>query len=588
MHVPDGIVPIWLQIMLLVVSALMMVTAYGRIKARFDERLVPYMGVLAAVIFAAQLVNFPVPPFSSGHLVGSTLLAVMLEPWPAMMIIALVLFVQALYGDGGILTYGLNLFNMGVFSVLLGYGLAQIMFRITKRVVSREKATLVSASLAAFIVTVSAALVLGLELFTVAGFGIEALFAITGVHIIIGFGEAILTAIILLYFVKASPHLVSFLRGKDELDQTDKSEDEQIVTDRQQLLKQTIPVIVASIIITTVVVLAGLASQNPDGFEWALFVFAGVAEPEHGFEGIFAFLGEGQFLDVLLGSLGILLALSISFIVFRSTKKEHSHEHTDKFLLPFDEGKESSRMFSPIGMIISAIALAIIISLQNQLSVVLTIIGVVLIVGWFSGTRWKGVISLATKFEVIILFWVFFEPFLYGNTVILTISTPWGLINAYSEGFYLGLLLGSRMFAILLTFLATLSHMKLVEFIEALRTLRIPASILGSLMIMFRYIPLFMEERSRMHDAQLLRGYSHGKRFERIKSIGYLVGTSINRSFDRSAAVYEAMSLRGFGKGTMVSGSGFKRSDILLPVILIVLVLSLPFLVSIVLEVLSL
>lgn len=588
MHVPDGIVPIWLQIMLLVVSALMMVTAYGRIKARFDERLVPYMGVLAAVIFAAQLVNFPVPPFSSGHLVGSTLLAVMLEPWPAMMIIALVLFVQALYGDGGILTYGLNLFNMGVFSVLLGYGLAQIMFRITKRVVSREKATLVSASLAAFIVTVSAALVLGLELFTVAGFGIEALFAITGVHIIIGFGEAILTAIILLYFVKASPHLVSFLRGKDELDQTDKSEDEQIVTDRQQLLKQTIPVVVASIIITTVVVLAGLASQNPDGFEWALFVFAGVAEPEHGFEGIFAFLGEGQFLDVLLGSLGILLALSISFIVFRSTKKEHSHEHTDKFLLPFDEGKESSRMFSPIGMIISAIALAIIISLQNQLSVVLTIIGVVLIVGWFSGTRWKGVISLATKFEVIILFWVFFEPFLYGNTVILTISTPWGLINAYSEGFYLGLLLGSRMFAILLTFLATLSHMKLVEFIEALRTLRIPASILGSLMIMFRYIPLFMEERSRMHDAQLLRGYSHGKRFERIKSIGYLVGTSINRSFDRSAAVYEAMSLRGFGKGTMVSGSGFKRSDILLPVILIVLVLSLPFLVSIVLEVLSL
>ncbi|MFW9974829.1 MAG: energy-coupling factor ABC transporter permease [Candidatus Thorarchaeota archaeon] len=588
MHVPDGIVPIWLQIMLLVVSALMMVTAYERIKARFDERLVPYMGVLAAVIFAAQLVNFPVPPFSSGHLVGSTLLAVMLEPWPAMMIMALVLFVQALYGDGGILTYGLNLFNMGVFSVLLGYGLAHVLFRTTKKVMSKEKAILVSASLTASIVTISAALVLGLELFTVAGFEIEALVAITGVHVIIGFGEAILTTIILLYFVKASPHLVSFLREKDEVDQTDNSEDEQIVTNRWQLLKQTIPVVVASIIITAVVVLAGLVSENPDGFEWALFVFAGVAEPEHGFEGIFASLGEGQFLDVFLGSLGILLALSLGFMVFRNTKRERSHRHTDKFLLPFNEGKESNRMFSPTGMIISAIALAVIISLQNQLSVVLTIIGVVLIAGWFSGTRWKSVISLATKFEVIILFWVFFEPFLYGSTVILTISTPWGLINAYSEGVYLGLLLGSRMFAILLTFLATLSHMKLVEFIEALRTLRIPASILGSLMIMFRYIPLFMEERSRMHDAQLLRGYSRGKRFERVKSMGYLVGTSINRSFDRSAIVYEAMSLRGFGKGTMVSGSGFKRSDILLPIILIVLVLSLPFLVSIVLEVLSL
>ena len=76
------------------------------------------MGVLAAVVFAAQLVNFPVPP-SSGHLVGSTLLAVMLGPWCGMLIIGMVLFVQALYGDGGILTYGLNFFNMGINRVIM-------------------------------------------------------------------------------------------------------------------------------------------------------------------------------------------------------------------------------------------------------------------------------------------------------------------------------------------------------------------------------------------------------------------------------------------------------------------------------------
>ena len=172
--------------------------------------------------------------------------------------------------------------------------------------------------------------------------------------------------------------------------------------------------------------------------------------------------------------------------------------------------------------------------------------------------------------------------------MILTIATPWGPLHAYSEGLYLGLLLGSRMFAILLTFLATLSQMHLSEFIEALRTLRVPSSVLGSLLIMFRYVPLFMEERSRMQDAQLLRGYSQGKRFERIKSMGYLVGTTINRSFDRSTRVYESMSLRGFGKGTMVSGSGFRKSDAILPALLLAFVVSLPFLVSIVLEVLTL
>jgi len=586
MHVPDGIVPLWLQIMLLVVSALMLIVAYGRIKTRFDDRLVPFMGVLAAVIFAAQLVNFPVPPFSSGHLVGSTLLAVMLGPWPAMMIMALVLFVQALYGDGGILTYGLNFFNMGVFSVLLGYGLAFFLFKIIKRTLSKENATLLSAGTASFIVTVSAAFVLGLELFTVGGFGVEALLAITGVHVIVGFGEAILTTVILLYFVKANPQLVSFLREKEEIDQEDEVEDEQVVISRRQLMNQTIPVVAASIIITAIVVLVGLASENPDGFEWALFVFAGVAEPEHGFEGIFASLSGGQFLDVLLGSFGILIALGLGFLVFRRTKHEHTHSHTDKFLLPFDEGKETRKMFSSTGLLVSAIIFAVIISLQSQLSVVIIIIGVVLITGWFSGTRWRSVISLAAKFEVIILFWVFFEPFLYGSTVILTINTPWGPLYAYSEGLYLGFLLGSRMFAILLTFLATLASMTLSEFIGALRTLRVPSSILGSLLIMFRYVPLFLQERSRMQDAQLLRGYSRGKRFERIKSMGYLVGTTINRSFDRSTTVFEAMSLRGFGKGKIVSGHGFKRSDVFLPIMLIAFVLCLPYLVTIIMEVL--
>ncbi|MFW9788508.1 MAG: energy-coupling factor ABC transporter permease [Candidatus Thorarchaeota archaeon] len=584
MHVPDGIVPLWLQVTLLVVSALMMVYSYRRIKRQFDERLVPYMGVLAAVIFAAQLVNFPIPPFSSGHLVGSTLLAIMLEPWPAMMILALVLFVQALYGDGGILTYGLNLFNMGPFSVLLGYGLALLVFRTAKRMISREKATIFAGAVTSFIVTVAAAFVLGLQLLTISGFGLEALLAITGVHVIIGFGEAILTTVILLYFVKASPHLVSFLRDEEIIDDGDDVE----ASNRLQLLKQTVPVVLASIILTAIVVLVGLASENPDGFEWALFVFAGVAEPEHGFEGIFASLGAGQFVSIFLGSLGILVVLGLGFLVFRRTKHEQTHKHTDKFLLPFDEGRNSRGVFSSTGMLLSAIVLAVIVSLQNQLSVVLTIIGVILVAGWFSGTRWRRVISLATRFEMVILFWVFFEPFIYGSTVILTISTPWGPLHAYSEGLYLGLLLGSRMFAILLTFLATLSQMHLSDFIEALRTLRVPSSVLGSLLIMFRYVPLFMEERSRMHDAQLLRGYSQGKRFERIKSMGYLVGTTINRSFDRSATVYEAMSLRGFGKGTMVSSSGFRRSDTILPFILLAFVVSLPFLVSIVLEVLTL
>ncbi|MHA2303580.1 MAG: energy-coupling factor ABC transporter permease [Candidatus Thorarchaeota archaeon] len=199
MHVPDGIVPLWLQLILLVVSGIAIALSLRVVNRKFDDRLVPYMGVLAAVIFAAQLINFPVPPFSSGHLVGSTLLAVMVGPWVAAIIMALVLFVQALYGDGGIITFGLNFFNMGVFAIFLGYGLALMFFRGASRVSSRKVATLFSAATASFIVTVSAAFMLGLQLLTVPGFGTEALIALTSVHVIIGIGEAILTTVILRY-----------------------------------------------------------------------------------------------------------------------------------------------------------------------------------------------------------------------------------------------------------------------------------------------------------------------------------------------------------------------------------------------------
>ena len=214
MHVPDGILPLWLQALMFGISIIFLGISVKMVNRKFDERMVPYMGVLAAVIFAAQLINFPIPP-TSGHLVGSTLLAVMLGPWAGMLIIALVLFVQALYGDGGLLTFGLNFFNMGIVGCFAGWSIALLLFKGMKRLINEKRAVVFATAIAAFLSTVIAAFVLGLELLTVDGFGIEALFLITGVHGIIGIGEAILTSVILLYFVKAKPKVISFLKDSD-------------------------------------------------------------------------------------------------------------------------------------------------------------------------------------------------------------------------------------------------------------------------------------------------------------------------------------------------------------------------------------
>ena len=94
--------------------------------------------------------------------------------------------------------------------------------------------------------------------------------------------------------------------------------------ERSKQLKFVIPIVIVLIAAISIVILAGLASENPDGFEWALFDFAGVEEPEGGFEGIWSFLGEGPIVDVLTGSIGILLVLVIGYIFFKASARTPS------------------------------------------------------------------------------------------------------------------------------------------------------------------------------------------------------------------------------------------------------------------------
>ncbi|MBD3406316.1 MAG: hypothetical protein GF411_09420 [Candidatus Lokiarchaeota archaeon] len=248
-------------------------------------------------------------------------------------------------------------------------------------------------------------------------------------------------------------------------------------------------------------------------------------------------------------------------------------EKLNGFLLPFKEGNTQLVRFSPTAIFIASIATAIIISTQTDPIIVVIMLTLLTIGGTIARTRWRIVIRLVARFELVILFWIFFIPFLYGETLLFAIPTPFGLLNTYTEGLELGILFGIRMLTLITLFTAALSHMTLIEFIQALRTLRIPISILGSLLIMLRYIPVFIAERSRMQDAQELRGLDRGTRARRILSMGYMVGSTIDRALDRSMVVYDAMTLRGFGRGTMVKGAGFRNTDVILGFVVVLLVL---------------
>jgi cobalt/nickel transport system permease protein len=121
-HIPDGFLttPVWGAFDVLAIPSFGILAR--RAQRSTDDRRIPLMGVMGAFIFAAQMINFPVGPGTSGHLVGGTLLAITLGPAPAAVVMTAILAIQALvFQDGGVLALGANVFNMAMVGVLAGY-----------------------------------------------------------------------------------------------------------------------------------------------------------------------------------------------------------------------------------------------------------------------------------------------------------------------------------------------------------------------------------------------------------------------------------------------------------------------------------
>jgi len=122
MHIPDGFLspPVWGAFDALALPAV--AVAARRAGGLKDDRNLPLLGVMGAFVFAAQMINFPVGPGTSGHLVGGTLLAVILGPPAATIVMTAILAIQALvFQDGGILALGANVVNMALAGVFAGY-----------------------------------------------------------------------------------------------------------------------------------------------------------------------------------------------------------------------------------------------------------------------------------------------------------------------------------------------------------------------------------------------------------------------------------------------------------------------------------
>lgn len=207
MHIPDGFLSVLVSVTLWIVSVLVIAYALKRVNADLDERRIPLMGVLAAAIFAAQMLNFTVVGGTSGHLMGAALATILLGPWAAILVMTSVVGIQALiFQDGGLLVLGANIFNMGIVGVAVSYAAYQLtrtLLRDTRRTVLIGG--FVAAWLSIFITSLSVALQLALSGISPANIAIPAM---GGIHALIGIGEGLITVSALGFILAARPDLV--------------------------------------------------------------------------------------------------------------------------------------------------------------------------------------------------------------------------------------------------------------------------------------------------------------------------------------------------------------------------------------------
>ncbi|HUU08269.1 MAG TPA: energy-coupling factor ABC transporter permease [Dehalococcoidales bacterium] len=196
MHIPDGFLNITTVATTYVVSAGGVGNAVRVANRKLGEKQVPLMGVLAAFIFAAQMLNFPIAGGTSGHVIGAALAAILLGPWAAVLVMSCVLIAQSLiFQDGGLLALGANIFNMGIIASFAGY----YGYRLVNSLLGdNRKGKLVGSAFGAwssvFLASIACALELALSGASPIGVVLPAM---AGVHALIGIGEGLITAAVL-------------------------------------------------------------------------------------------------------------------------------------------------------------------------------------------------------------------------------------------------------------------------------------------------------------------------------------------------------------------------------------------------------
>ena len=305
LHIPDGFLTIVVSLIFWLITILMVGLAVSKTNRSLGEKQVPIMGVMAAFIFAAQMLNFPIAGGTSGHFLGGALAAIVLGPWAGILVMTAVVGIQALlFQDGGLLVMGANIFNMGILTAVIGYGLYRLAIHQKKGI------RLAMAGGGAWIATMAAALITSLQLWLSGTTRLEIVLpAMLGVHALIGLGEALITVAALAYIEQTRPDILDLNNPAKE---------------------GGLGWIVAGVGISLVAVLISpLASGNPDGLEKVAadlgFLGSGLDAPYQILpDYTIPFLGDTAFSTIMAGVVGATVLIGLVVLLGRNLRRQKS------------------------------------------------------------------------------------------------------------------------------------------------------------------------------------------------------------------------------------------------------------------------
>jgi cobalt/nickel transport system permease protein len=214
MHIANGIINGPVSAIFIVIAVAGLAVCVSRAKVDLDDRLAPMAGLVAAFIFAVQMLNFQVLPGVSGHLLGGTLAVILVGPWVGALCVATVLLVQALvFADGGLTAIGLNITNMALIGTAAAYLLVALLLRVLPKTAGGLGATALIASIVGVVVA-SLGFVVEYALGGTTELSLGGIAAtMAGVHTLIGIGEGLIAATTVVTVAKVRPDLVYALRA---------------------------------------------------------------------------------------------------------------------------------------------------------------------------------------------------------------------------------------------------------------------------------------------------------------------------------------------------------------------------------------